>query len=672
MLRVAFVLVCAALGGVAFAAPPGGMRILQHQAVSLVAGGEGPRGLEFEAYGRRFELQLERNERMKFVDAARTPGVEALRGSVVGAPGSWVRLTRTPAGLFGLLYDGNEYYAIEPAATAALQAVGPMQASGKAPVIYRLADTLMPAGEASCGVVTLDDQPALRATTGQQAFDRVASELQVLAAVVPTKQIEVAVVGDFEFSGLTFPIGVTAEAAIAARMNIVDGIYSAQIGVKIVVADVNVFRTASDPFTSTTVPSTLLTELANWRQATPSQSSRGLSHLLTGRDLDGTTVGVAFLGSVCNLRAGAGLTQGTLSTTSSALVIAHEMGHNFGASHDGDAGTACETTPQTFLMAPRLNGSDQFSACSVSAITPVVNEARCIVALSVPDADFDLPATTRRLRGQPFDYTFNVRSVGGATVDGIVVTVTLPTALTANSSAVAGGNPCTPSGNTLSCSVGSLAPQATRAITLNLTPQQTGAPTLAVALTATNDASAGNNSAQVSVTVDPSADLDVAVAAAPASVVSGSTTQFIATVRHLGGDAVADARLTFDVPGGLAVTAVAVNGLGCALQGAAVACTPSTLAAGATQSVALTLSTSATGSRIVRATITANVGDPNTANNVAQTAIETTAAPQATASPASSGGGGGGSLGLGSLLALLLASYFVASGMRNFSVMRSE
>lgn len=655
MFRVALLFSCALLGGVAIAAPPGGMRILQHQAVRMISGGEGGRALEFDAYGRRFELRLERNERMKFVGATRTPGVEALRGTVVGAAGSWVRLTRTPAGMFGLLFDGDTYYAIEPAATAADHAVGPMEASGSAPVIYRLADTLMPPGEASCGVVTLDDLPALRATTGLQALDGIASELQALAAAVPTKQIEVALVGDFEFSGLTFTGGLTPEAAIAARMNIVDGIYSSQIGVKIIVADVNVFRTASDPFSATTVPSTLLTELATWRQTTPAQNSRGLTHLLTGRDLDGTTVGIAFLGSVCNVRAGAGLTQGTLSTTSSALVIAHEMGHNFGAGHDGEAGTTCETTPQTFLMAPRLTGSDQFSACSLSAITPVVNAARCVVALNIPDADLDLPATTRRLRGQAFDYTFNVRSVGATAVDGVVATVTLPAGLTANSSAVAGGNSCTPAGNTLACSVGSLAPQATRAITLNLTPQQAGTPTLAVALSAANDGSAGNNTAQVSFTVDPSADLDVAVVAAPPSFVAGGTTQLTATVRHLAGDPVADARLTFEVPDGLTITAVGANALGCALQGSTLACSPTALNAGATQSVALTLSATVAGSRLLRATIAANVGDPATANNAAQATVETTA-PQVTvsASGGGGGGGGGGSLGVGSLLALLL------------------
>jgi hypothetical protein len=656
MPRVALLLACWLLGGVAVAAPQGGLRILLHQAVTMSSTGAG-RSLQFDAYGRRFELQLERNERMRFVTATRTPGVEALRGSVVGAAGSWVRLTRTPAGLFGLLYDGQSHYAIEPAAAAAGHTVGPMQAKGSAPVIYRLADTLMPPGEASCTVVTLDDLPAQRARTAEQAIDGVAGELQALAATLPGKQIEVALVGDFEFSGLVFAGGLTPEAAIAARMNIVDGIYAAQVGVKVIVTDVNVFRTAGDPFTSTTVPSTLLNELASWRQVTPAQSARGLTHLLTGRDLDGTTVGIAFLGSVCNTRAAAGLTQGTLSTTNSALVIAHEIGHNFGAEHDGETGKSCEATAQTFLMAPRLNGSDQFSACSLGSITPVLNAARCIVALNIPDADLDLPASVRRLRGQAFDYTFNVRSVGGTGVDGLVATVTLPAGLVANASAVAGGNPCTPGGSTLTCSVGSLAPQATRAITLNLTPQQSGTPSLAVALTSTNDASAGNNTGQVGFTVDPSADLDVAVAAAPPNFVSGGTTQFTATVRHLAGDPVTDARLTFEVPEGLSVSAVGVNGLGCTLTGAALACAPTALTVGASQSVVLTLTGTSAGTRNVRAAIAATLGDPVSSNNSAQAAVDTTVQQvvvvSAGAGAGSGGGGGGGALEFGYVWALL-------------------
>lgn len=641
---VILVLACALLSGTALAAPPVGLRILQHEAMKVL-GAQDPAGrrLSFEAYGRRFDLRLERNDRMRFVDARRTPGIEALRGTVEGAPGSWVRLTRTPAGLYGLMSDGQDLYAIEPAAAAAQHAVGPVAASGAEPVVYRLADTLMPPGEATCGVVSLDDLPALRARTGEQSFAEVGDELQALAATLPAQQIEVAVVGDFEFSGLSFAGGLTPEAAIAARMNVVDGIYSSQIGVKIVVTEVTVFRSESDPFTATTVPSTLLNELGTWRRNTPSQTARGLTHLLTGRDLEGSTVGIAFLGSLCSARAGAGLSQGTLSQLNSALVIAHEMGHNFGAPHDGETGSACETTSQSFLMAPRLNGNDQFSPCSLDRITPVVAAASCITALAVPDADLDLPAAARRLRGAAFDYTFQVRSVGAGTVEGIVATVTLPAGIAVNASSIAGGAACTAgAGGSLSCSVGSLAAQASRAITLNLTGQQAGSPVLRVALTAGNDGVADNDSGQVTLTIDPSADLAVTLTAAPASIVAGGSSQLTATVQHLGGDPVGDARLAFEIPAEVGLTAVGSNGLGCTQQGAAVSCAATALAAGASQSVTLSVTSAAAGTRSLRATVSASLGDPVSANNAAQASLEATAASTSGGGTSGSGGASGG------------------------------
>ncbi|MCB1618696.1 MAG: hypothetical protein KDI08_08265, partial [Pseudomonadales bacterium] len=511
--RVAVVLACWLLPGVVLAAPAAGLRILQHEALQVVADAGG-RELEIEVYGRRFRLHLQRNERIRFVDARRTPRVEPLRGTIDGQPGSWVRLTRTPTGLYGLMSDGRDFYAIEPAAAVAPHAIGPVAAKGMAPVVYRLADTVLPAGEASCGVVSPREPPALPMQSAQQALDAVGEELQALAAILPDRQIEVAVVGDAAFGGLSFAGGLTPEAAIAARMNVVDGIYSSQIGVKIVVGEVTVFRGGSDPFSTTTVPNTLLGELGNWRRNTPAQAAHGLTHLLTGRDLDGTTVGIAYLGSLCNARSGASLSQGTLSQINSALIIAHEMGHNFGAPHDGEAGSVCESAPQTFLMAPRLNGNDRFSSCSLERIAAAVATAACITAFESPDASIDLPAmTVRPLRGVSFDYRFYVHSIGSGTVDDVVATVTLPAGLVLESSSIAGGAACSggPTGS-LSCALGSLPTQTRREIVLTLRARQFGAPTLQVSLRASNDGLAANDSAQVTLNIDPSADLSVELA----------------------------------------------------------------------------------------------------------------------------------------------------------------
>jgi hypothetical protein len=650
--------------GIAAAAPvalaAGGnldLRVLHHEALRDLTVDAAGRPVSFEAYGRRFEFALERNDRLRFVTPTRLPGVEALRGELRGLPRSWVRVTRTPAGLYGMFSDGLDVYAIEPAHELAAHQVGPAAAQGLAPVVYRLADTLMPVDGAGCG--TPDRGHAVpAAATGQQQFEAVSAELQAAlatGAATPTEQMEIAVTGDYEFSGLSLG-GLTPEQAIAARMNVVDGIYSSQVGVKLLVSSVTVFRTPSDPFSSTTVSGTLLDELGDWRRITPAQSGAGLSHLMTGRDLDGTTVGIAYIGALCSPQFGVSLSQAVgLSPTTAALVIAHEIGHNFGAEHDGELDSACATTPQTFLMAPRITGSDQFSQCSLDTIAPEVITASCIVPRRVADAQIELPAPSRQAREVAFDYGFSVRSVGEVQVDGLSVAVTLPPALAFNSGSVAGGSACTPSGSIVNCSLGSLAPGASRNVTVNLTGQQPGNAVAAIGLSASNDLVIGNNSGSVTFVIDAGADLSVALGASPSSFTAGGSSQVTATVRHLGGDAVSDARLAFTIPSGLSVTAVAANALGCALASGSVSCTASALEPSATESVTLTVTGSQVGTRQIGASVSATTADPVTSNNSTQVSVEVRAASTGGSSSGGGGGGGSGSLGGAALLALLLA-----------------
>ncbi len=106
------------------------------------------------------------------------------------------------------------------------------------------------------------------------------------------KQVRIGVVADYEF--VTQFANSTPEDAIVARMNIVDGIFSSQLGVKVSLGTPTLFRSASDPFTKSKA-SELLAELADYRFGSQAQQQYGITHLMTGRDLDTTTVGIAYL-----------------------------------------------------------------------------------------------------------------------------------------------------------------------------------------------------------------------------------------------------------------------------------------------------------------------------------------------------------------------------------------
>jgi len=248
--------------------------------------------------------------------------------------------------------------------------------------MYRFADALMPLGAASCG--TLPDESGSSAsdqTSARATYEALASELITQSAPAPTRRLVVSVIADHQFADT---IGDDPEGAIVARMNIVDGIFSAQVGVKIALAPITVLRYAADPFTATSVPTDLLAEVSRYRGRSGPLAT-GVTHLITGRSLAGTIVGIAYLGSVCSGDTAVSLSVGTLSTTESALIAAHELGHNFNAPHDGQPG-ACATTPQTFLMAPRINFSNQFSACSLRQIAATAAGAQCLTDIAPPPA----------------------------------------------------------------------------------------------------------------------------------------------------------------------------------------------------------------------------------------------------------------------------------------------
>jgi hypothetical protein len=115
-----------------------------------------PALLRFDAYGRRFELELESNDRLlRRLSSARRaelPPHDLYRGRLTGLPGSWVRLTRLPDGIYGAVWDGSEFYSIAPAHTLAEFMGGATPATSDQPLIYRASDVDMLGGPRFCAV----------------------------------------------------------------------------------------------------------------------------------------------------------------------------------------------------------------------------------------------------------------------------------------------------------------------------------------------------------------------------------------------------------------------------------------------------------------------------------------------------------------------------------------
>lgn len=489
-------------------AATGRLRVLYAEPVTIEGLASPPGRASFDAYGRRFDLVLESNDRLLAgldeADRSAISGVRLLRGSLAGVPSSWVRLAIDGERQTGMVWDGRELYVIEPAIEVAHRAVNPLGVAGRKPVVYRLSDTQSDAGAATCQVVVPDRSPA-KASGLDEYRALVGSLKQAAEASGLAGRLQVSAIADYEF----YQYAGSAEAArsrIATLFNDVDGIYSAQVGIQIELAGtITVFQDPADPFTSPD-PSTLLDELGEHRRSQSSLSSTGVTHLVTGRDLSGSTVGIAYLSALCLSRYGASLSQGTASLV--ALIVAHEIGHNFGAPHDGEAAVSgqpanpCESTPRTFLMAPQLNGSDQFSQCSLTQMQPEIDAATCILPV-VATADLALSSTatsTSTNTGQPFALRASVVNRGTAEATNVQLSFTVPGGLVVIDGTATNGGTCATQAGGIACAWPSLGAGVTSNVTLNLRADAAGSYSVPAALVATGDSSTGNDALDFQVT----------------------------------------------------------------------------------------------------------------------------------------------------------------------------
>jgi len=470
-----------------------------------------PVTLSFDALGRSFNLQLEPNNNILMTADA----VSAYRGRLADHPASWARIVVFNGVPRGMFWDGAEMFSIE--------APGDSQLATDSPIIYRLADAVVLPGTMTCGTATLSGN-------GAMVYNQLVGELDTAIAQAPgaVSEITMGAIGDYEFTNSKGG-DAPAAAAITDRLNRVDGIYSEQVGVQINVQLPETFSdSAADPFSDTSDPSTLLNELAVYRFDTPAQNATGLTHLYTGRSFPTSTVGIAYLDELCDNFAGAGLSEGTNNAAFDSLVAAHEIGHNFGANHDGDPdpNSSCPSEPDdVYIMAPSVTGLDQFSDCSIAVMrAAAAAAASCVTAIPAVDVSIGLnsPLSTVLL-GANTVLTYDVSSNGTLQAGNVIADFTLPNNFALDSVSTSVGT-CGSGAGTINCVLGDIPGVTTRTITITTTPTSVGAGTLsATVATADVDERPSNNQEIVPLTVLPAVDLVVNAPSFATVLVNGIT-----------------------------------------------------------------------------------------------------------------------------------------------------
>ncbi len=454
------------------------------------------RQLKFDAYGRRFELALEPNEKLQRARETASPAstVNLYRGQLTGISGSWARIATRGSEVHGLVWDGADLYVIESSDAIRDSLIPPLDASKTRTVLFRLSDTILDPGASMCSV---GDAQSVAGGVAYESLTRELASLKRDFTMMKTGsaalRIELAAIGDAKFRE-QFASDAEATDAMLLRLNNVDGIFEAQIGVEIQVPTTQVYDSASDPLPPTTSSTELLEQLGNLRQRTPELQARGLTHLFTGRDLDGTTVGIGYVNSLCRAKFAVALTEiRGRGAWLESLITAHEIGHNFGSVHDGEAQCGYVAQDQ-YLMSPTVHStSATFSSCSRNLMASNISAASCITSLPPPDLMIatDL-GTVRNSPGQVFEWQLPITNQGGRSALQSHIEVLVPPSLTVSEVWISGGA-CTSGAGTISCEIGEVPGGASRSLHMTLSGATLGSNSINAHVSSISDTNQLNN-----------------------------------------------------------------------------------------------------------------------------------------------------------------------------------
>ncbi|MEO8647668.1 MAG: FG-GAP-like repeat-containing protein [Acidobacteriota bacterium] len=290
--------------------------------------------------------------------------INTYKGSIAGDPLSEVRLTIENGAISGFFDVRGRRYFIEPASKYSAGA------SAEDAVVYTESDVLNKT-PFYCDA----DLPT------QIEYGNGLVQAQSLDGAQANKVIELATDADYEYVNV-FGGASQANSQILSLLNMVEGTYSAELGLSISVVYQHTW-TAPDPFGSTNSGGVLTNFLTHWNTNFPrSTYPRDAAHLFSAKQYV-LSMGIAYVGAICNSPSVAyGLSGYVNWAPGKYMIPAHEIGHNLGANH-ADSSQGCGST----IMNAALSGSTAMTFCSFSRNeigTFVSSNGSCLSTSSTP------------------------------------------------------------------------------------------------------------------------------------------------------------------------------------------------------------------------------------------------------------------------------------------------
>ena len=288
------------------------------------------------------------------------PAPRTVRGQIEGVPGSLVVGSLMPDGLSVMIelpVNGEiQKWFIQP-----LHEVDPTQDPAHH-VVYFSEDQVWPEG-AHCPV----DAGLLHKHDQEVSGD--------INPANPLYQCEIAFDLDNDYYNARGQDQNALIADLETVMNVVDVTYERDCEITYLTTDI-IIRT-SRTYT-TTDSSALLTQFQSRWNSNHGNIQRDIAHLMTGKNLNGGVIGIAYLSVICNRSQGYGLSETTFSGSLNfrAALTAHELGHNWSAQHCD--GQTCN------IMCSFINGCNgignpiRFATVSINRIVSFRNSRNCL------------------------------------------------------------------------------------------------------------------------------------------------------------------------------------------------------------------------------------------------------------------------------------------------------
>ena len=314
------------------------------------------------------------------------PAIRTYRGSLVGRPGTTVAGSLLPTGFSGTVQ-------LEDATTWVIQPL-----SDYRPELPRLGQHVsysafdaIPDGR-GCALGRPGFPLSKYRSSLSQAIAAGENQNQGGIAGTTPSQVEIACECDYEFfqkNSSSVANTLNDVELIIANVNV---IYDRDVNIIFELGTVVIRSDIADPYVSTTIDGRLTEFDAKWGAAPENGIYRDVSHMFSGYNFAGGTIGIAYLGVVClpatNAQYGVVESRFTTNLTYRISLSAHELGHNWDAGHcDSQGAAACHIMCSNIDGCGGTTGSNlKFDPLTISQITTYLGQVGCDFSRPLPVA----------------------------------------------------------------------------------------------------------------------------------------------------------------------------------------------------------------------------------------------------------------------------------------------